>query len=330
MDKQKKVTKHKNIDKNINKNIDKDNDKVIDNNDIDKDGIPNYINIKKTIPIYISRKKYKKILVLSGGGIKGISFIGAFKAFEELNFLDKFEIFAGTSVGALIISLYVIGYTPDELYEFVMKFDFSKLKQINISNVFNNMGLDNGTKIEYVIQRLISAKGYDPYITLKDLYDRTKKKIIFTTVCINTVDVCYISYENYPQLPLLTAIRMSISIPIFYTPVKYNNYFYIDGGCIDNYPIKLFKNELENVIGIYINDKKNTIRDITNIETYISRVFQCLLEGITYNSKKGYEDYTIDIDLYSNNIINYDITNQQKEEMFNKGYESIIKHFKNK
>ena len=210
------------------------------------------------IPIYKSKKNNKllnkKILVMSGGAIKGIAHIGVLKALETKNIIKNITTFAGTSVGSLILALYIIGYTADELYNIIKLFKIDKLKFITFSGFLEDYGLDSGVKMEYVVKRLISAKNFNKEITLKELYNKTNKTLILTTTCLNTMEAEYISYKNYPDISLYKAIRMSISIPIFYTPVKHNGYFYVDGGCIDNYPVHIFQNDINNVIGAYLEE----------------------------------------------------------------------------
>jgi len=285
------------------------------------------------IPIYESKPcsegNEKKILVLSGAGVKAIVHLGALFALQELGILKGIETFAGTSSGSLVMSLYVLGYTPSELYDFIKLFDFKKLKSISLLNIAQ-YGLDTGSKIEYVIQKMIERKGFNKNVTLQEIYNKTRKKMIFSTICLNTMQVCYLCHEKYPDLPLWTAIRMSSSIPLIYTPVKYNGEFYIDGGCIDNYPIHLFKNEIHSVIGILILDSNEKIVDINNIETYILRILNCVLVGINYNAKIGYENQTVIVNVQSVHIVDYEIGGEIKDDMFIKGYEATINFFNSK
>lgn len=278
------------------------------------------------IPIFIPKMKYKKKLVMSGGGIKGIAHIGALYALDKMNYLDKIEEFAGTSVGSLVIAMYIVGYAPAEMYDFIKWFDMSKLKDISIHNV-SSFGLDTGSRIEYVLKKLISKKKLDENITLKQLFDIRKKKIIFTTACLNTAKPCYISHENYPDIPLYLAIRMSAALPIIYCPVKYENKLYIDGGCIDNYPISNFKDNLDDTIGVLLIDIPNEEECIDNLETVILRVLNCITLGMQSNSKKGYEKQTIEINVDMFNIINFDISDKIKDEIFLQGYKDVSKHF---
>ena len=61
-------------------------------------------------------------LVLSGGGAKGAAHIGVIKALEENNV--PIDYVTGTSIGAIIGSLYAIGYTPDEMLELMLSEEF--------------------------------------------------------------------------------------------------------------------------------------------------------------------------------------------------------------
>lgn len=296
-------------------------DKQVEDSD---DDILSYINPEYDIPIYIS--KYKKILVLSGGGIKGIAHIGVLKALDELKYLNKFEVFAGTSVGALIVGLYVIGYKPEELRDFILKFDLGSMKSVNLINILSHFGLDSGHKIDYVIKRLIKAKNVDPDISLVDLYILTRKKLVFTTVCLNSASPVYISYENFPTLSFYKAIRMSFSIPWFYTPVEHDGKLYIDGGCIDNYPIQHFKDQIDKVFGVYLVDTNEYIDKIENIETYTLRVFHCFMEGVNINSKKGFEKYTLSVHIKCTSAIAYGLSVEQKEELYKIGYNAMVNY----
>ena len=276
----------------------------------------------------IDNIKDKKILVFSGGGIKGIAFIGVLKALEQLELLDNFEILSGCSIGAIILALYIIGYTPDELRDFMIEFDMSKTKNISIINILDNYGLDSGDKFFYVIERLIKTKNIDPNITLGDLYIKVNKKynFYFSTVCTNNLKVVYINPESNADLSLITALRMSSAVPMYFTPVCYQDSLYIDGGVIDNYPISLFKDRLDEVIGVFLNYNVDLLehKNINNLENYLEAVFMSMMVGSNVNSKKGYEKYTIDVNINHVNFLDFDIDRDKKLELYHTGYDTIM------
>ncbi len=264
----------------------------------------------------------KTKLVLSGGGIKGICHVGALYALDKLDLLNNILEFAGTSVGSLIIALYVVGYKPIEMYEFIKAFNFDELKNMDINNIYL-FGLDTGTKLEYVIRRLITNKGFNDNITLQELYDITKKKIIFTTVCVNNMKVCYLSHDNYPSLGVVKAILMSLSIPLIFCPIIYENDMYVDGGCLDNFPMNVFKNNMNETIGILITDSKVRI-EINDFETYMFRVLKCVANGLTGGIHNNYEKYTVEINIDFINSIDFDIDEAIKDKLFLVGFDTVI------
>lgn len=271
--------------------------------------------------------KYE-ILVLSGGGIKGISFIGALKALEEKINVSNIKTFAGTSIGAIIACMILLGYTATELYNLIYEYDLTKIKSINITNIINNFYIDDGINLYNFIEFLIKKKNIDPKITLIELYKLTNKRLIVTTFCLNNpIQPIYIWYKNYPNMELLTCLKMTSALMPYYNYIEYEGKLYGDGGYLDNYPIKIFKNELNKVLGLYIleNIQEMTNNDITkNHLTYFSRLIECFRNGINLNCLKGFDKYTIKINLTLFNIIDYNIDNNKKKELYDIGYNSVI------
>lgn len=265
-----------------------------------------------------------KNLVLSGGGVKGISLIGALKYLDENNLLNQIKVFAGSSVGVFISALYIIGYSIDEMYKFTMSLDLSCFKtEFSLSNFLSEFGFENGNSIEFIIQKLIENKIGNKDITLQELFEKTKKKLIIAVTCINTNRVEYLDYTNNPSLPLWIAVRMTTSIPIFYKPVVYNNKIYVDGGLIDNFPIQLFN--IKETLGIVIIDNVSQMQTIDSIdlEQYLIGVFKCLLYGNIYDKIDKYKESVVSIEVSSTNFIDFDMDKDFKNSIFNSGYYSM-------
>jgi NTE family protein len=275
----------------------------------------------------INNTKNIDTLVMSGGGIKGLAHIGCLKAFEDLDIIRQIDTFVGTSIGSFILGIYLCGYTAIEMFDFVLQCDLDSLKSVDLFNAITHLGLDTGENISKFIINLIINKGLDENITLKQLYNKTNKKLIITTTILNSQQPCYMSFENYPNIPLHLAIRMSISIPIYFSPVKYEGQFYIDGSCMDDYPIHLFKNKINSVIGICLTKTKNFTQDIEYFEDYVVLIMNCFMQGMSFNSIKGFQDHTIQIDFDFINIVNFSLDKYQKLKMFDAGYHSVFNYF---
>jgi len=96
-------------------------------------------------------KKIVNTLILSGGGVKGISYIGALKYLDELKTKEEYSItiqeIMGVSVGSIVGLLYILGYTYDEFVDEIVSKNLSDLKQLRIKNFLQRYGFDSGTRI---------------------------------------------------------------------------------------------------------------------------------------------------------------------------------------
>lgn len=272
----------------------------------------------------------KTILVLSGGGIKGISHIGALKAMEEKGILEHIKTIAGTSVGGLVGGLYIIGYKPDELYKFIELFDPKKVRSINMSDFFTKFGIDDAKKFTFVLEKLFESKNIPTKITFKELYNLTKIKLILVATCLNDKQAHYLSYLSYPDMPVLLGLTITACVPFWFAPIVYNGKLFVDGGCIDNYPIQLFKSELDSVLGIYLAENKAYSHKISNVEEFICELLQCFSEGVTCNSVKGFEKCTIKMEVQQISLVSLNIDTETKKKLFICGRETMMTYLSGK
>lgn len=259
-------------------------------------------------------------LVLNGGGIKGIGHLGAMQYMIEKKLLKNIQTIAGSSIGGIIATMYIAGYTPEELLMFMNLLDISKVMTLKPTNMISLYGLDDGKKLEFVLTKLLEEKGFNGNITFKEFYQQTRIKLIMTTVCLNNSSVIYMSHITTPNLEIVTGLRMTSALPLIFSPVVYNEKLYIDGGCMDNYPIRLFSEELNNTIGLHVRAKVTDRKTIDNVEEFAFSLLQCFSEGVNCNLIKGYEKYTIDIPLPDIAITTPGIDSNIKTSMYQDGY----------
>jgi predicted acylesterase/phospholipase RssA len=229
----------------------------------------------------------KEILVLSGGAAKGAAQLGAMHCLKKHNMLNNIKTIAGTSVGAMIGMLYCAGYQPMELFKFIRLLNMENIKSIKLPNFLTKYGLDDGSRMILIFVKLMGAKGFDPNISFKEFYKITKIKLIVTGACINDKKIYYFSYETYPEMKVIDAVRISMSIPIIFTPSMFDGKMFVDGGCIDNFPINLFINEIDKVIGIHVADSYPIVKDIDSLESYLVNMIRCIMEGMSHHDVKS-------------------------------------------
>ena len=117
-----------------------------------------------------------------------------------------------------------------------------------------------------------------------------------------------------------------MSIPIFYTPVVYDNKMFIDGGCMDNYPISMFSSELDNVIGIHLATHAEETKNIDNLENYLINLVFCLFQSMISYALKGYEKQTINV-VSKSSSLDFNLSDDKKKEIYDEGYKAAIKYF---
>ena len=160
-----------------------------------------------------------KNLVISGAGITGIGFLGIIKYLEEKNLLNDISTYLGTSAGSIIIYLLSINYNSLELIEFCKYFNFEKiLGEFSLDNMFNNFGFNHNNKWSYVLKRMTESKNFSHKITFKEHFELTKIKLIIVACCLNESKTYYLSYENYPNMEIIEAIKISCCVPIYFQP----------------------------------------------------------------------------------------------------------------
>jgi NTE family protein len=188
-------------------------------------------------------------LVLSGGGARAASHIGVLKVLEQAHI--PIDCIAATSFGSLVGGFYSIGYSVDDLESLFVNQDwdsiFSDAPQRSLTRLIDRRNAR--------YQGQIAFNGWDPELptglwvgqrltekidslTAKQMlqaqYDFDKLPIQFRAVATNLIDgKAYV----FKQGSLTEAIRASMAVPLFFTPVEKDGMLLADGGLADNLPV---------------------------------------------------------------------------------------------
>ena len=215
-------------------------------------------------------------VALSGGGIRGIAHAGALKALEDNNI--KIDIIGGTSAGAMISTLYAMGYTPYYIYMLFKRYAKEIIGYANVpiilgvkkfvaSKKLKVMGEDIGNLLEKEYARLAKNKGIN---NIKDINTMP--------IVIPAVDVLkskeYIFTNKVPkgneinkyitEISIGKAVRASSSFPGVFSPCKFKHYQFIDGGVLNNVPVAEVKKQGADKV-IAINFKADDIDETSNM-----------------------------------------------------------------
>lgn len=224
-----------------------------------------YNDGKETELKYTYTKKCNNydVCVMSGVGFKGIVFVGILH--ELNNYLENIKIFIGTSIGAVISLLLIVGYRPIEIFSHFCTFFANSSFDINIAQLINKYGfgvLDGGfNKIKDMI---ISKVGFIP--TFKQLQDKFGKRLICASYNLTKHELEYLGDETTPDLDCLMGIKMSSNIPLMNEKVVYKDCYYLDGVLGDKFPIQYAQKTFPtlNILGMDVPPEENTNSNLFN------------------------------------------------------------------
>jgi predicted patatin/cPLA2 family phospholipase len=186
--------------------------------------------------------KIENELIISSGGNKGISLLGALNEFSKTYPLYNFKYLTGCSIGSIICLLLILNYTLTEINEILFKINFGDFQECKLINLIEKSGLDEGIKFTNFLKALFLNKDIAFNITFIDLFIKTN--IIFTISVVNITNgkVEYYNHLSQPDMSVLLCVRMSANIPLLFSPVLYNNNYYVDGALLDPFPFFYNKN----------------------------------------------------------------------------------------
>lgn len=212
---------------------------------------------------------YFDTLVLSGGSTNSIITLGALQNLYDNSLHVEINTYVGTSAGAIIGYLLAIGYTPLEIIlDICTKRVVDRLQFFDIYSMINGAGACSFSVIQEQLEKMTINK-IGTLVTLRELYDKYKRVLVCSTYNMTKGKCEYLSYENYPNLPCLTALRMSSNLPLVFEPYKYEQSFYIDGAVSDNFPIDMGEKLGKNVLGILLTSFSQSMEPSTPIVEYI-------------------------------------------------------------
>lgn len=242
-------------------------------------------------------------VVLSGGGARGAAHVGVLKVLEENEI--PVDIIVGTSMGSIVGGLYAIGYRAADLDSIVMNQDWNFLMSDRIPrrdrlferkqdqgkylleipfgagdysrlnarspqrksdelSILNNIpvAVVNGHNIYNLFTRL--SVGY------QDSLDFNRMPIPFACVAVDLASKQEVVFHDGR---FVDAIRASMAIPGYFSPVRLGDKVLVDGGALNNFPVDVCREMgADIVIGILITDPGTETADVDNIGDIVSQL----------------------------------------------------------
>lgn len=202
-------------------------------------------------------------LVFEGGGLSGFASMLAIEALDNLQrgCLKGVQKCAGTSIGALIALLVVLGVLPNPGNLQSLRGIFARHAKAYTPNLWQTVtglckryGALPTTVLQHLVQECVNLTSYSTLrardFSFRELFETTGKTLVVTVHNVHTMENVYLHHFAYPEASVLTSVAASMTFPLAFEPVKSlvlggrepAGSWYIDGGVLDNYPISLFSN----------------------------------------------------------------------------------------
>ncbi|MCD6234149.1 MAG: patatin-like phospholipase family protein [Candidatus Marinimicrobia bacterium] len=212
-------------------------------------------------------------LALSGGAARGLAHIGVIKALEESGI--KVDYIAGSSMGALIGAAYASGIPIDTLEKIAINTDWVTVAKLFVPG-FSTAGLVDGKRVKEFLGSIYGD------VRIEDC----PIPFAATAADISTGKLYIINRGS-----LLEAVRASISIPLVFIPVKYQDILLVDGGLVDPVPIDIVKEMgADYIIAVHVihgslASEKGEYIQIENPEPQTSATWKSTSEWLTKQLK---------------------------------------------
>jgi NTE family protein len=189
-------------------------------------------------------------LIFEGGGVKGIAYVGVFQELQDREIMGNIKRVGGTSAGAINAVLLSLGYSLQETRDILMELDFNNFMDDSwgivrdAKRLFDEFGLYKGDFFKQWIGDRIREKAGNENATFNEFKNKKFLNLYLIGSNLSTGFSEVFSCEHTPRMRVADAVRISMSIPLFFAAIRnMRSDIYVDGGLFNNYPIKLFDRE---------------------------------------------------------------------------------------
>lgn len=269
-------------------------------------------------------------LVFSGGGVRGLAFVGAYQVLSEefakrnLKVYDRIKTFCGTSAGSMIALLASLGLSWQQMIHQCMRFDASTIiRSIDILSFSQDWGLHKKTEMVTFIRQVLQTFAGNADVTFQALHQMTGKKLIVSASRVNDSTAHFFSVDTKPTLEVWRAVCASMSIPVLFTPSYIGDDLYVDGGMLVNLPLEPVP--LEKTLAFLL--VRRLPYQVRQLRDYVMRVLYLALNGLEHaqlaNLPDDLKSHIVQINTGNMSSVEFGISDDQKSHLIVLGMLSL-------
>jgi len=300
-------------------------------------------------------------ICLEGGGSTGIAHVGALEVLEDTGILENITHFVGSSAGSIAAAVLSCGADADYMRKILVEKNFTHLLDsspcllVDFVRLTKSFGYYKGDALKSWLGTVLKELTGSPDVTFAEAHAQfgTFLEVTVTDLTMGTV---YISHLTHPDMMIRTAVHRSSCMPfVFKSPsdildtkfvkddkiiTEKKRHFYIDGGLLDNYPIHRLYEHLpkEECVGLKLMTS-NSLYELENPEisefadppsniVEFIKIVTTMVRNQALKLHVEEEDWvrTVKIDVGTMSSTDFELSDEDKEFLFNQGKEAAKKY----
>jgi predicted acylesterase/phospholipase RssA len=251
-------------------------------------------------------------VALSGGGMKGITSLGALVELQRAGWLKEARTFAGTSVGAVLAMLMAVNADLQTVYkEHILGFEYAS--SYDLAGLDKTFGLDTGEGLVTWIDRLMGGRRLT-FADVRALYGAT---LLVCASNLNSRDAVVFGPDTHPDMDVALALRMSCSIPLYFAATTFEGQLYVDGAVTDNFPVGPAGAGGKRVLGVRLKSRPKPAGTQWTLDSFLGALVEC---AVTNPVPPCVDAVILDLDAgTSSQPVNFRMPRQHMQHMFERG-----------
>jgi predicted acylesterase/phospholipase RssA len=263
----------------------------------------------------------------------GFAHVGFLQCLEYKGLMANVDTWVGCSIGSLVALMSIVGMSPNEIFTTCLRLNGDIFKFRDLTLLWEHFGLDNGEYLNAFMVDALLQKKCDPKMTFAELQKKTGRRLVVLATNLSNAEEMYLSAATTPDESVLSAVRMSVSVPFVLTPVLAGGDFIVDGGVAENFPLEYAMHEfarrnpeldpLCSVLGCSLEARPPTTID--SLEQYLAALIFCMFRkpGTVMRLKSN----TVRIYLSFEETFNFNASAELRSKLCNVGYQQTLQFF---
>lgn len=288
-------------------------------------------------------------IAFEGGGVRIVCMQGVVRALEEHDMRKDITRVIGTSAGALAALLFALGSPANTMRDVMEHMDFTMLNRddnmvTDIERLCTKWGAHDGNRLRRLVTIFLNDLHLSPQMTLADVQRYSGIELVITTTHLESRKTVYLTAQTHPHMPAAVAVRMSMSIPFYFSPFvaahaeddHHNNWgleagTYVDGGLLDDLPVAYFDPAKTVICTIETDGGREPETGhgttIDSLTAFAQRVSDVAWSGLGRISLGPTASWVVRVPVSDVGMTEFDLSKTKKHMLMKRGYDCAQRCF---